>query len=63
MKQAREDLEKWLMHSAPVTSLTRYKKADQLFKEEKIWTDVNDDDRRDIYRAILVYLEKKERVS
>lgn len=42
--------------------MTRYRKADQIFKDEPIWTAVPDADRREIYKDTMIYLERKEKV-
>ncbi|VDP55276.1 unnamed protein product, partial [Soboliphyme baturini] len=61
LKKAKEELEKWLQQNDKVTSLTRYRKADQMFKDEKAWTSVPDIDRREIFKDVIFFLEKKEK--
>lgn len=63
LKKAKEDLEKWLQTSDKINSSTRYRRADQIFKDETIWNAVPEVDRKDIFKDITFYLEKKERVK
>uniref|UniRef100_A0A5S6QKE0 WW domain-containing protein n=1 Tax=Trichuris muris TaxID=70415 RepID=A0A5S6QKE0_TRIMR len=60
-KKAKEDLENWLQNHEQVTSVTRYRKLELLFKDEKIWNAVPDAERREIFKDVMYYLEKKER--
>ncbi|CDW54353.1 WW and FF domain containing protein [Trichuris trichiura] len=61
-RKAKEDLENWLQNHEQVTSVTRYRKLELLFKDEKIWNAVPDSERREIFKDVMYYLEKKERV-
>ncbi|KFD50828.1 hypothetical protein M513_08266 [Trichuris suis] len=62
-RKAKEDLENWLQNHEQVTSVTRYRKLELLFKDEKIWNAVPDSERREIFKDVMYYLEKKERVT
>lgn len=63
IKQAKDDLEKFLMNSHRVTSTTRYKKAEMVLVDDSIWTAVAERDRREIYDDIMHQLEKQEKES
>lgn len=60
-KKAKEDLEKFLMSCDKITSATKYYKCDELFANQKIWTNVPDQDRRDIYEDCMFNLAKREK--
>lgn len=60
-KKAKEDLEKFLMSCDKITSTTKYYKCDELFANQKIWTNVPDQDRRDIYEDCMFNLAKREK--
>ncbi len=62
VKKGKEDMEKWLQKSDQITSLTSYRKADSMFRDEKIWADVSENDRKEIFRDISNFLSKKEKV-
>lgn len=60
-KKAKEDLEKFLMSCDKITSATKYYKCDEMFANQKIWTNVPDQDRRDIYDDCMFNLAKREK--
>lgn len=60
-KKAKEDLEKFLMSCDKITSATKYYKCDEMFANQKIWTNVPDQDRRDIYEDCMFNLAKREK--
>lgn len=60
-KKAKEDLEKFLMSCDKISSATKYYKCDELFTNQKIWTNVPDQDRRDIYEDCMFNLAKREK--
>lgn len=60
-KKAKEDLEKFLMSCDKITSTTKYYKCDEMFASQKIWTNVPDSDRRDIYEDCMFNLAKREK--
>ena len=62
-KQAKEDLEKYLINSDRMNSAIKYRKAEQMFAEDEIWKCVNDRERRDLYEDVLHQLSKKEKVQ
>lgn len=60
-KKAKEDLEKFLMSCDKISSTTKYYKCDEMFANQKIWSNVPDQDRRDIYEDCMFNLSKREK--
>lgn len=60
-KKAKEDLEKFLMSCEKISSATKYYKCDEMFANQKIWANVPDQDRRDIYEDCMFNLAKREK--
>lgn len=60
-KKAKEDLESFLMNCDKITSASKYYKCNELFGSQKIWTNVPDPDRRDIYEDCMFNLAKREK--
>ncbi|XP_067627291.1 pre-mRNA-processing factor 40 homolog A [Eurosta solidaginis] len=60
-KKAKEDLERFLMSTDKMNSQTKFYKCEELFASNKIWTNVPEQDRRDIYDDCIFNLAKKER--
>jgi pre-mRNA-processing factor 40 len=61
-KQAKEDLEQYLLNCDRMHSTIKYRKAEQMFMDMPIWKSVHERDRREIYEDVLHQLTKKERV-
>lgn len=60
-KKAKEDLEQFLMNCDKISSATKYYKCDEIFTGQKIWTNVPEQDRRDIYEDCMFNLAKREK--
>ncbi|XP_050419250.1 pre-mRNA-processing factor 40 homolog A [Patella vulgata] len=60
-KQAKEDLEKFLLTSDKINSSIKYWKADNIFGDEEIWRTVSDRDRRDLFDDVVHLLAKREK--
>lgn len=60
-KKAKEDLEKFLMTSDKMNSTLKYYKCEEIFANNKIWTSVPEQDRRDIYEDCIFNLAKREK--
>lgn len=63
VRQAKEDLEKFLLLAPEMTSLLRFKKAEKLFEDVKEWQDVKERDRKDIFEDVQHEVGKREKVS
>jgi len=61
LKQAKEDLEKYLINCEHMNSSIKYSKADKLFSNLSVWLAVPDKVRRDLYDEVLVEVDKKEK--
>ncbi|ESN94438.1 hypothetical protein HELRODRAFT_107767 [Helobdella robusta] len=61
LKQAKEDLEKFLMSSDTINSSVKYRKAEALLGDLDVWKNVQERERREIYDDIMHQLEKKEK--
>lgn len=61
IKQAKEELEQWLLHTPLISSLTTYRKADIMFRAEKIWAGVEETERREIFKEAIVRREVSEK--
>uniref|UniRef100_A0A1B0C8A0 Putative spliceosomal protein fbp11/splicing factor prp40 n=1 Tax=Lutzomyia longipalpis TaxID=7200 RepID=A0A1B0C8A0_LUTLO len=60
-KQAKENLEKFLMTSEKMSSLMKYYKCDEMFAQLEVWKSVPEQDRRDIYEDCVFNLAKREK--
>ncbi|GAB0089817.1 pre-mRNA-processing factor 40 homolog A [Sergentomyia squamirostris] len=60
-KQAKENLEKFLMTSDKMSSTLKYYKCDELFTNLEVWKAVPEQDRRDIYEDCVFNLAKREK--
>ncbi|KAM8977512.1 LOW QUALITY PROTEIN: pre-mRNA-processing factor 40 homolog B [Pelodytes ibericus] len=60
-KEAKEKLQRFLEQHEKMTSLTRYRKAEQMFGEQEVWAVVPERDRKEIYDDVLFFLSKKEK--
>ncbi len=62
MKKAKEDLEKWLQSHEKMSPRLRYKKAVEWYGNEPVWRAVSENDRKEIFRDVQVFLDKQEKV-
>ncbi|XP_041924901.1 pre-mRNA-processing factor 40 homolog A isoform X2 [Alosa sapidissima] len=60
-KESKETFQRFLENHDKMTSTTRYKKAEQMFGEQEVWSTVPERDRLEIYEDVLFYLAKKEK--
>ncbi|KAM6985983.1 pre-mRNA-processing factor 40 homolog A [Aplochiton taeniatus] len=60
-KESKETFQRFLENHEKMTSTTRYKKAEQMFNEQEVWSCVPERDRLEIYEDVLFYLAKKEK--
>ncbi|CAL1528741.1 unnamed protein product [Lymnaea stagnalis] len=60
-KQAKEDLEQFLMNSEKMNSSIKYWKADTIFGEEEAWKNVSERDRRDLFDDVVHLIAKREK--
>lgn len=60
-KKAKEDLEEFLMSSDKMNSQIKYFRCEEMFASNKIWTNVPEQDRRDIYEDCIFNLAKREK--
>ncbi|KAI4805613.1 hypothetical protein KUCAC02_010217, partial [Chaenocephalus aceratus] len=60
-KESKETFQRFLENHDKMTSTTRYKKAEQMFNEQEVWSCVPERDRLEIYEDVLFYLAKKEK--
>ncbi|XP_075055774.1 pre-mRNA-processing factor 40 homolog B isoform X4 [Mixophyes fleayi] len=60
-KEAKEKLQRFLEQHERMTSTTRYRKAEQMFGEQEVWSVVPERDRKEIYDDVLFFLAKKEK--
>ncbi|CAL1582394.1 unnamed protein product [Knipowitschia caucasica] len=60
-KESKETFQRFLENHEKMTSNTRYKKAEQMFAEQEVWSCVPERDRLEIYEDVLFYLAKKEK--
>ncbi|PVD30955.1 hypothetical protein C0Q70_10231, partial [Pomacea canaliculata] len=60
-KQAKEDLEQFLLNSDKMNSTIKYWKADNMFGDQDIWKNVSDRDRRDLFDDVVHLLAKREK--
>jgi pre-mRNA-processing factor 40 len=61
VKQSKENLEKFLMSTDKMTSLSKYYKCEELFSSVDFWRAVPEPDRRDIYEDCIFNLSKREK--
>ncbi|XP_052420847.1 pre-mRNA-processing factor 40 homolog A-like isoform X1 [Carassius gibelio] len=60
-KESKETFQRFLENHEKMTSTTRYKKAEQMFGDQDVWSCVPERDRLEIYEDVLFYLAKKEK--
>lgn len=60
-KESKETYQRYLENHEKMTSTTRYKKAEQMFGDQEVWSCVPERDRLEIYEDVLFYLAKKEK--
>ncbi|KAM7138873.1 LOW QUALITY PROTEIN: pre-mRNA-processing factor 40 homolog B [Macrochelys suwanniensis] len=60
-KEAKEELQHFLEQHERMSSITRYRKAEQMFGEQEVWAVVPERDRKEIYDDVLFFLAKKEK--
>uniref|UniRef100_A0A8C5ADF6 PRP40 pre-mRNA processing factor 40 homolog A n=1 Tax=Gadus morhua TaxID=8049 RepID=A0A8C5ADF6_GADMO len=60
-KESKETYQRFLENHDKMTSTTRYKKAEQMFSDQEVWSCVPERDRLEIYEDVLFYLAKKEK--
>ncbi|XP_048346195.1 pre-mRNA-processing factor 40 homolog B isoform X2 [Sphaerodactylus townsendi] len=60
-KEAKEELQRFLEQHNKMSSITRYRKAEQMFGELEVWAMVPERDRKEIYDDVLFFLAKKEK--
>ncbi|XP_062314012.1 pre-mRNA-processing factor 40 homolog A isoform X2 [Osmerus eperlanus] len=60
-KESKETYQRFLENHDKMTSTTRYKKAEQMFGDQEVWSCVPERDRLEIYEDVLFYLAKKEK--
>ncbi|XP_073436314.1 pre-mRNA-processing factor 40 homolog B isoform X1 [Dendrobates tinctorius] len=60
-KEAKEKLQSFLEQHEKMTSTTRYRKAEQMFGEQEVWSVVPERDRKEIYDDVLFFLARKEK--
>ncbi|XP_054642410.1 pre-mRNA-processing factor 40 homolog A isoform X2 [Dunckerocampus dactyliophorus] len=60
-KESKETFQRFLENHEKMTSTTRYKKAEQMFSDQEVWSCVPERDRQEIYEDVLFYLAKKEK--
>ncbi|XP_067385605.1 pre-mRNA-processing factor 40 homolog B isoform X9 [Emydura macquarii macquarii] len=60
-KEAKEELQRFLEQHERMSSITRYRKAEQMFGEQDVWAVVPERDRKEIYDDVLFFLAKKEK--
>ncbi|XP_019731441.1 pre-mRNA-processing factor 40 homolog A isoform X2 [Hippocampus comes] len=60
-KESKETFQRFLENHEKMTSTTRYKKAEQMFNDQEVWSCVPERDRQEIYEDVLFYLAKKEK--
>ncbi|XP_073519918.1 pre-mRNA-processing factor 40 homolog B isoform X2 [Phyllobates terribilis] len=60
-KEAKEKLQSFLEQHEKMTSTTRYRKAEQMFVDQEVWSVVPERDRKEIYDDVLFFLAKKEK--
>lgn len=62
-RQAKEDLEKFLLLAPEMTSMLRFKKAEKLFEDVVEWQEVKERDRKDIFEDVQHEVAKREKVD
>ncbi|KAF6777589.1 hypothetical protein AHF37_02620 [Paragonimus kellicotti] len=60
-KQAKEDLERFLLRHTKLHSTMSYRKVDQLLSDAREWTVVPDRDRRELFEDVMQLISKRER--
>jgi pre-mRNA-processing factor 40 len=60
-KQAKEDLEQFLLNNDKMNSSIKYWKADTLFGEDEAWRNVSERERRDLFDDVVHLIAKREK--
>jgi len=60
-RQAKEDLEKFLLLAPEMTSTMRFKKAEKIFEDVKEWQAVIERDKKDIFEDVQHEVAKREK--
>jgi len=60
-KQAKEDLEQFLLHTERMNSSIKYWKADTMFGDEDAWRNVSERERRDLFDDVVHLIAKREK--
>ncbi|CAG5124750.1 unnamed protein product, partial [Candidula unifasciata] len=60
-KQAKEDLEQFLLNSDKMNSSIKYWKADTIFGEDDAWKNVSERERRDLFDDVVHLIAKREK--
>ncbi|XP_074835620.1 pre-mRNA-processing factor 40 homolog B isoform X2 [Carettochelys insculpta] len=60
-KEAKEELQRFLEQHERMSSITRYRKAEQMFGGQEVWAVVPERDRKELYDDVLFFLAKKEK--
>ncbi|KAG5451747.1 Pre-mRNA-processing factor 40 B [Clonorchis sinensis] len=60
-KQAKEDLERFLLRHPKLHSTMSYRKVEQLLSDAREWTSVPDRDRRELFEDVMQLISKRER--
>ncbi|XP_006002135.1 pre-mRNA-processing factor 40 homolog A isoform X2 [Latimeria chalumnae] len=60
-KEAKEAFQRFLENHEKMTSTTRYKKAEQMFRELEVWNAISERDRLEIYEDVLFFVARKEK--
>lgn len=61
LKRSKENFEKMLQTSDKISSVTRYRQAQDLFQATDVWKAVAEQDRREIFRDVTEHLAIKEK--
>ncbi|XP_063707837.1 pre-mRNA-processing factor 40 homolog A isoform X2 [Culicoides brevitarsis] len=61
IKQAKENLEKFLMSTDKIDSTTKFYRCEEIFGNLDVWKSVPEQDRRDIYDDCIFALSKREK--
>uniref|UniRef100_A0A336LL88 CSON010522 protein n=1 Tax=Culicoides sonorensis TaxID=179676 RepID=A0A336LL88_CULSO len=61
IKQAKENLEKFLMSTDKIDSTTKFYRCEEIFATLDVWKSVPEQDRRDIYDDCIFALQKREK--
>lgn len=61
IKKAKEDLEKFLQEHPKMKESLKYQKAGEMFGKEAVWTDVNDEDRKEIFKDCIGFVARRDK--